>query len=173
MSQDERMKRAAGQEDPRASRASMDRDSRSSSDPVARNIAAGQWVAEALPTPPTLPGYHTIWLSTTNQQDPIYKRERLGYVAVKPDEIQDFQHMKITSGQHEGCIGYNEMVLYKIDLDRYASYMREFHHDMPLQEEERFGDVTEMRDGRGRVIGMVEGDGLAKSKAPPPEPVFE
>jgi hypothetical protein len=161
--------------DPRAPRAAEDRkvaDTKRTNDPVAKNRFREAMGGDILPNPPQIPGYHMIWLSTTNSQDPIYKRVRVGYVPVKPEEIPEFAHMRITSGQFEGHLGFNEMLLYKIDLDTYYSIMREFHHEMPLQDEERFGDVTEMRDGRGKVIGMVEGDGLARQDRIP-DPVFE
>jgi hypothetical protein len=174
MSADERIKRDPNS-NPRADRSSEDRrvtENRTVTDPVALAAMVQAMGGDILPQPPEIAGYHMIWLSTTNSQDPIYKRERVGYTPVKPEEIPEFGHMKITSGQHEGCIGFNEMVLYKIDLDKYYSLMRAFHHDMPLNSEERFDDVTEMRDGRGRVIGMVEGDGLA-NRGTAPEPIFE
>ena len=34
---------------------------------------------DALPDLPELPGYHSIWLTTTNPRDSIHHRIRLGY----------------------------------------------------------------------------------------------
>jgi len=49
-----------------------------------RRMFRSEWLQEALPTPPEIPGYHLCWLSSTNQYDPIHKRMRLGYEPVKP-----------------------------------------------------------------------------------------
>ena len=37
-----------------------------------------EFTQEALPSPPAKPGWHYVWLSTTNQYDPIYKRIQIG-----------------------------------------------------------------------------------------------
>ena len=41
------------------------------------------WDQEILPTPPTIPGWHLCWLSTTNSADPIYKRIQKRILQIK------------------------------------------------------------------------------------------
>ena len=39
-----------------------------------RKMFRSEWLQEALPTPPEIPGFHLCWLSSTNQYDPIHHR---------------------------------------------------------------------------------------------------
>jgi len=107
---------------------------------------------EALPTPPAKEGWHFIWLSTTNSYDPIYKRVRMGYEPVKADEMPGFEHLRVKSGDNEGLISINEMVLFKIPQEIYQEMMEEYHHTMPLEEEQmlRNNAVTGERDSNGK-----------------------
>jgi hypothetical protein len=167
---DERLKRT--QDTGRQSRLSEDRsvtDNRAADDRERRKAVRSNWIYEALPTPPAIPGWHLVWLSTTNQQDPIFRRERMGYVPVQPEELPGFESLKITAGDHIGKIGCNEMVLYKLPVEDYLVMMEENHHYAPLDEEDKFGDVSNMVDGRGKTIGRVEGDGFVKTAAPRPK----
>lgn len=83
------------------------------------------------------PNMHYCWLSTTNQTDPIHRRLRLGYVLVKADELPEFKgDYRVSSGQFEGCICVNEMVLSKIHKRLYDEIMIISHHERPMQEEE-------------------------------------
>lgn len=120
---------------------------------------------EALPTPPPTPGWHYCWLSTTNQYDPIYKRTRMGYTPVKADEILDFKHLVNKSGEYEGCISVNEMLLFKLPQEVYQEIMEEYHHNMPLEEEERIRQnaLPNERDSNGKPLGTVEGEGFSKA----------
>lgn len=121
---------------------------------------------EALPTPPATPGWHYCWLSTTNQYDPIYKRIRMGYEMVKADEIPEFDHFRVKSGEYENSITVNEMVLFKIPQEFYQEIMEENHYYRPLEEEERIraNAVPQGKDSNGRNLGTVEGDGFGSSK---------
>ena len=56
-----------------------------------RRAFRSEWLQEALPTPPEIPGFHLCWLSTTNQYDPIHKRLRMGYELVKAAEVSGFE----------------------------------------------------------------------------------
>lgn len=117
---------------------------------------------EALPKVPQLPGFHLCWLSTTNSYDPIHKRMRLGYTPVRVEELTGFDSMRMTSGEFAGCISCNEMLLFKIPLDIYHAIMREFHHNMPLEEEEslrrQLDALESSEDSSGKKLGQVAED---------------
>lgn len=132
---------------------------------------------EALPTPPAIPGWHYCWLSSTNQYDPIYKRIRMGYTPVKSGDseaLKEFEHLRLKSGEYEGCIAVNEMVLFKIPQELYQEIMEEYHHNMPLEEEERIkaNALTNDRDSHGRKLGIVEGEGYEDMASRVPKPIF-
>lgn len=129
-----------------------------------------EFTQEALPTPPAMPGWHFCWLSTTSQYDPIYKRMRMGYEPVKPSDseaMKEFEHLRLKSGEYEGCISVNEMVLFKIPEEIYQEIMQEYHYNMPLEEEERIKanamaapTGVPQKDSQGRPLSIVEGDGF-------------
>ena len=129
---------------------------------------------EALPTPPQIPGWHFIWLSTTNQYDPIYKRQRMGYEPVKAEELPGYENFRVKSGEFEGLIAVNEMILFKIPQEIYQEIMEEYHHNMPLEEEDRLkaNAVLGERDSNGKQLGMVEGDGIGSMGSRVNTPVF-
>ena len=102
-----------------------------------RKMFRSEWLQEALPTPPEIPGYHLCWLSSSNQYDPIHKRMRLGYEPVKADELPGFEHLKVKAGEHVGFVACNEMLLYKLPMDIYQQLMTELHHNAPLEEQEK------------------------------------
>jgi hypothetical protein len=130
---------------------------------------------EALPTPPAIPGWHFIWLSTTNQYDPIYKRERMGYEPVKAEEVPGYTNYRVKSGEFEGLVAVNEMLLFKIPQDIYQEIMEEYHHNMPLEEEEMLkANIEKMadRDSSGKRLGSIEGDGIGSLGQRVKTPVF-
>lgn len=136
-----------------------------------------EFTQEALPTPPDMPGYHFCWLSTTNQYDPIYKRMRMGYEAVKPEmseSLKEFTHLRAKSGDYEGFITVNEMVLFRIPKEIYQEIMEEYHYNLPLEEEERLKNnaLTNDRDSNGRKLGNVEGEGFNDIAVRIPVPTF-
>lgn len=130
-----------------------------------------EWTASALPTPPALPGYHLIWLSTTSSYDPIYKRLRLGYEPVASAELPGFEQYKMNSGEYEGMIGCNEMVLFKLPMELYSHYMQEFHHNKPLEEEAMIKANPILKDQNAvSVVEAPEDDGfgtIVRSERPP------
>jgi len=130
-----------------------------------RRAFRSEWLQEALPTPPEIPGFHLCWLSTTNQYDPIHKRLRMGYAAVKADELHGFDAYKVKSGEHEGFVSCNEMILYKLPIDVYQDIMAEMHHYAPLDEQEKILVQQEQlqsgaRDSHGRSLVQIEGEGM-------------
>jgi len=141
-----------------------------------RRMFRDEWIQEALPNPPEIPGFHACWLSTTNTYDPIHKRVRLGYTPVTHDELQGFEHFKVKAGEHAGFVSCNEMVLYKIPEEVYQDYMAEVHHYAPQDEADKIRvqleNIQGARDSNGRRLGQVEGDGLNLMDEVKPVPVF-
>lgn len=120
------------------------------------------WVQELLPTPPKIPGYHAVWLSTTNSMDPIYKRMQRGYIPVTSAEVGGFGSSEIVKdGEFKGCIACNEMLLFKIEEQTYQDLMTIFHHDMPLEQARGIYDRvngSQEVDSNGQNLAIVEGD---------------
>jgi hypothetical protein len=129
-----------------------------------------EWTANALPQPPEISGYHLCWLSTTSTYDPIHKRMRMGYSPVKIEEVPGFEHFKMKSGEYEGYVACNEMLLFKIPNDLYQEIMSYFHHEKPMEEEEMIKKNDALNDAQARAISQAVDDGmrsLASSKASP------
>jgi len=129
-----------------------------------RRMFRTEWTQESLPTPPEIPGFHPCWLSTTNQYDPIHKRMRLGYVPVKAEEVPGFENYRVKSGEHEGFVAVNEMLLFKLPNDIYQEMMSELHHYAPMDEQEKIkvqqDQLLNAKDSDGKRIGQIEGDGM-------------
>lgn len=109
-----------------------------------------------LPETPQIPGYHLCWLSTTNAYDSIQHREALGYERVKPEDLPGLDHITLTQGSFVGCIGLNELVLFKVPMDLWREYMSIAHHERPFGEEEKIRDAVRYvqetaREGGGDV----------------------
>jgi hypothetical protein len=126
-----------------------------------RAMLRDEFTQEALPKVPDLPGYHMCWLSTTHSYDPIQRRIRIGYELVKQSEMKGFEHMKASSGEYEGLIMCNEMILAKLPLELYQMIMQEFHHDQPLREEEAIHAALQeheakAQDSKGRPLTQRE-----------------
>lgn len=130
------------------------------SDSERRAMLRNEFLHEALPNPPALAGFHMMWLSTTHQYDTIQKRMRLGYQMVKAEEVPGFETLKIKSGQFEGGVAVNEMVLFKIPLETYNTYMEEFHHNMPLEEEGKLKDMVDQAKALPGGLVREVGDGM-------------
>lgn len=101
-----------------------------------------QMYSNALPDLPEIPGYHLCWLSTTNKYDSIAAREAEGYTRVTPEEMPGMDHITVKAGNFAGCIGHEEMVLYKIPFTLWQKRMTIAHHERPYDEEERIRDVA-------------------------------
>ena len=128
-----------------------------------------EWTATALPTPPAIAGYHLCWLSTSNSYDPIHKRIRMGYEPVKIEDVPGFESYKMKSGEWEGFVACNEMLLFKVPEDLYKDMMNYFHHEKPMEEESMIRAKPELQDSNVRSAGNQEDDGFASlGKAPRP-----
>ena len=129
-----------------------------------RRMFRDEFLQEALPKAPDIPGFHTCWLSTTHQYDPIHRRVRIGYAPVKAEEVPGFENFRVKAGEMEGFVACNEMVLYKLPIDIYESYMAEVHHYAPMDEQEKIrvqqDSLLNARDSNGRKLGEIEGDGM-------------
>ena len=119
-------------------------------------LLRNEFQQEALPTPPQIPGYHMVWLTTNSSYDPIHKRIRIGYELVKAEEIAGFELYKMNSGDYNGYITCNEMILAKIPNDIYQMIMEEFHHNQPLAEEKRIKEQLTQGTSDGRAEANLE-----------------
>lgn len=117
-----------------------------------------------LPDLPTFPGYHVMWLTTTNHRDSLQNRLRMGYQLIRVSECPGWDGAVLKVGPVDNVVGVNEMVAAKIPLRLYNLYMREAHHAAPLQEEEKLRSKAEELSERAERMGArVEvGDGVAE-----------
>jgi len=170
---DDRIKRSDTRKDADQSRLGAETVTVSSTE---RRKMFREFIQEALPTPPAVPGWHFVWLSTTNQYDPIYKRQRMGYESVKAEELPGYENYRVKSGEFEGLISVNEMILFKIPSDFYQEIMEEYHHNMPMEEEERLRSnaIGNESDSHGRKLGGFDKDdeGFRSMNKPIAAPVF-
>lgn len=165
------------QSETRKDRAAADNE-RIMDETIAAQIAALRegWSDNILPDIDGDPNFHYCWLSTTNQSDPIYRRLRLGYQLVKHDELKYLgTQNRVQSGEFEGCVSINELILAKIPMPLYQAIMSINHYEKPLQEEEllRANMKKDEKDSDGRPLGKVFGDGIQQLGLPVPRPVFE
>jgi hypothetical protein len=159
---DERLKKSVG--DGRGDRAMENRavtQNREISDADRLDIFRQQFFQSSLPDLPKIPGYHVCWLTTTNPRDTINMRMRLGYEAIKPEDIPGWESTSVKTGEWVGFIGVNEMLAFKLPLSLYEKYMQEAHHDAPLRELEKLTDTSEFlkRDAETTGSRVFEGDG--------------
>ena len=120
----------------------------------------------ALPSPPSLPGWHLCWLTTTSQYDTMQKRARLGYTVVRQDELPEFV---VNNGSPDGTIRCNEMILCKIDVDRYQALMRHYHHKKPLEHDasafRQMKNVADTTDNGGHSVVRDEAGTISALQA--------
>ena len=124
-----------------------------------------EWSDDIIPAVPNDSKFHYCWLSTTNQADPIYRRLRLGDELVPYTEMTNFgAHNRVMSGEFEGCVSINEMILARVPLEMYNELMTIMHHEKPNEEEEflKANLVTDDEDARGNQLGSLEGTGIQK-----------
>lgn len=160
---DDRLRKSDGQGRDDRSSADMNRtdtDGTSTTKSERRMNFRDEWTANALPTPPAIPGYHLCWLSTTSTSDPIHIRMRMGYEPVQVSEVPGFEHYKMKSGEHEGMVSCNEMLLFKIDNDTYREMLTHFHHDKPLDEEQMITNHEAVTTKNAVRVADLDEDGL-------------
>lgn len=128
-----------------------------------------------LPNLPKIEGYHLCWIpaQSNNQYDTIDFRKRVGYSVVKPEEVPGFAPSSNRSGQIEGCVSYNELILMKIPTRLYQMWMKESHHTQPLEQERAIKQtISAMEDKDGSNIArdqheMTGINNLARKVAEP------
>lgn len=165
-------------DDARQDREAQDRpvvENRTMTDDERLEIFRSTSFQHTLPEVAPIPGYHLCWLTSNNPRDSIMMRVRWGYEPVKPHEVPGFQDAVITTGQHAGCVGVNEMILFKIPLRLYERYMQEAHHAGPLREEEKLRAVLEViaQQAREKGADVEVGDGSATLGKGPRRAMFE
>lgn len=146
-----------------------------------RELIRSEFIQEALPTVKPPPGWHYCWLSATSSYDTLPKRMRIGYQPVTYAELaeqgqESLEQYKIAGGNFDGGVMCNEMILFKLPMERYQLIMSEFHHNMPLEEErtirERATPEVEDRQGRQLVEVDKDADGMKSLGADKPAPTF-
>ncbi len=172
---DERLKKDFGSN--RQSRAMEDRavtESRVLSDDQRLDMFRQQLFNASLPNLPDIPGYRTIWLTTTNQNDPIHRRLMLGYELIKASDIPGWDHASVKSGEWEGCVGVNEMIAAKIREDLWLKYMSFNHHEAPLSEDEKLTAAADTLREQAKRIGaeLLESAGQRELREKRISPVF-
>lgn len=120
---------------------------------------------EALPDPNkgADPNFHYFWATTTNTQDTPYRRIRMGYSIVSPDERPEFKHLRLKAGEFEGAISMNEMILMKLPQHIYQQYMAELHHHRPNDEESKLKAMAKLghvdKNGNPLDVDLKEDEG--------------
>lgn len=131
-----------------------------------RKMWSDEFNQSALPNVKPMPGWHLIWLSTTNTYDTIDKRVRLGYIPVKADELEGFDNYRVKAGEHVGYVSCNEMLLFKLPMDVYQDVMAQLHYEAPQEEADKvrvqLENLQGQRDSNGKSLVRVEGEGLGK-----------
>ena len=135
---------------------------------------------EALPDPNKSgdPSFHYFWATTTNPQDTPYRRMRMGYQLVKSEDRPEYQHLRLKSGEFEGVISMNEMLLMKVPMDRYQKMMKFMHHTRPNEEAARLKAQAKLghvdKFGRSLDYELPEDEGYKDLDRGPRDPgVFE
>ena len=121
---------------------------------------------DALPNIPDIPGYHVCWLTTTNKNDTIQMRLRLGYELIRGDDVPGMELVTQKTGEYAGCVAVNEMIAAKLPLSLYYRYMQEAHHDAPLREEDKLAETAEIMREQAERSGsrLLEGDGMSEMR---------
>jgi hypothetical protein len=181
---DQRTRRTEGadQRAPREMTADVSRAEGMLSQDEALALIRSEFTQESLPQIKPPAGWHYCWLSSNSQYDPIHKRLRLGYMPVPFTELVEtgqasgFENYKSHDGDFAGCVKCNEMLLFKLPLERYQLIMQEFHHDMPLREEESIRQKAKpvQRDSKGRELVDFddEDEGMRSLAKAAPVPSF-
>lgn len=180
--QDERVRRgpirAEPQEAGRGPEADLREDVALASDDALIDEFLESFGKSALPVPPSRDSnWHYCWLTTTNPRDPVVGRLRLGYQLVKNDEFPELVGYHMTSGQYQGCLGVNEMILAKLPMARFQKIMQVVHHKRPREEEAaikaRVDALTADMNARRGIQGVATAQGFNFVQDRSRTPVFE
>lgn len=149
----------------RKSKASQDRqvtEDREATDAERLDMFRAAHAQASLPDIPPIPGFHVVWLTSTNSKDSLQMRHRMGYAPVVPEDVKGFEFVADKGSQTDGLIRVNEMVAYKLPMHLYNLYMRENHHYAPAREETKLTDTAQqVKEQLARKGSRVdEGDGV-------------
>lgn len=130
-----------------------------------------------MPTLPAIEGFHLCWVPQTsnNHYDTVDFRKQVGYAVVKPEEVPGFMSMSNRSGQIEGCVSHNELILMKIPQRLYQMWMKESHHTQPNEQEKSIQQAIKQmqyKDGQSLVRDEHEMDGINKLARKVKDPIF-
>lgn len=172
---DERLKKSA--DEARVSRAMQDRpvtENRELSDDDRVAMFRQQFFQSALPDLPKIPGYHVVWLTTTDPRDSIHSRLRLGYEIIRAEDVPGWEHVSLKTGEWAGCIGVNEMIAAKLPDTLYQRYMMINHHDEPEKEQGKLAEVADRirEQARRKGADVQVGDGIEALRETRRAPVF-
>lgn len=178
MKQDDRLKK--GGNEAKESRGMSERsitENRELTDEQRLELLRGMGLQTILPDLPPIPGYHTVWLSSTNQRDSIGARMRLGYTPVRPEEVPsfNFHDTTVNKGTSLGdVVTINEMIAFKIPNELYQMYMEELHHRQPMLQEGKLKETADRIREQARAKGAdVEVyDGMEELNQPVSRPIF-
>jgi hypothetical protein len=137
---------------------------------------ASEFEFEALPDPNRSgdPSLHYFWATTTNPQDTPYRRMRMGYQLVKSEERPEYGHLRLKSGEFEGVISMNEMILMSIPMERYQKMMKYMHHIRPNEEAARLKANAKLghvdKNGNPLDVSLPEDEGYRDLDRFPREP---
>lgn len=92
---------------------------------------------DQLPRLPEIPGWHFCWVSTLNARDNPQTRIMKGWELVKASDLKGYQVSTVKSGELQGAVSVNEMILMKIPQEVHDADMRFFHKIRPAEEEAR------------------------------------
>lgn len=164
---DERIAKRADNGSERADRATSDRSStqnREVSDSVRAQERRGllRDTNTLLPAAPEVPGFHSMWATTTNNKDTPETRMRQGYSYITRAEAPNFQFITMKASESpDDRITVSEMVAMKIPLEMWKSDVLDLHYDFPKEQLMNLKNkVKQMTDGRGKKIaytGRTEG----------------
>lgn len=149
-----------------------------------RAMLRNEFLQEALPKAPEMPGYHLCWLASNSSYDPLHKRLRMGYELVRKTDMPGFRvgADKDVGAEMADYVVCNEMVLARIPTNLYSMYMEEMHHNMPAEEERKIresvmSEANNARDSEGAKLGSVSDDFSFEQRPQevrrPREPTFE
>lgn len=164
---DERIAKRADSGSERADRSMSDRsvtENRDTSDRTRAQERRGMLrdTNTLLPAPPEVPGYHSMWATTTNNKDTPENRMRQGYSYITRAEAPNFKFITMKDGESpDDRITVSEMVAMKIPLDMWKADVLDLHYDFPKEQLMNLKNkVQQMTDGRGKKIaytGRTEG----------------
>lgn len=168
--------------DDRDDRAMKDRaitENRVMSDDERIEMFRKQHFQNVLPDLPKIPGYHVVWLSTTNQSDTIAHRNRLGYEPIRREDVPgwNYDQVSLKTGEYAGLIGINEMVAFKVTDKLYQAYMKAAHHDAPNEQSEKLVQDVEMIKSQAKsgksYVSQYDGQDSIEKELRSATPVFE